>query len=311
MKVFGCTGSTGLTTQAINWAVDPNGDGDPSDHLDVINMSLGSNFGTSTDASAAASSNAALAGVIVVTAAGNAGDTHYIMSSPASSTRAIAVANIVDWGNQQATLTVNSPPAIAGNKAALPAAFNPLISTPTSIPGSVKLANDGSTTPFPGSPVGTVGTTTDGCQAFAPGFFTGQIALVDRGGGCGFTFKVKNAQDAGATGVIVANNIAGTISMGGTDGTITIFSLSITLADGNAIKGQLGTGVNVTLGFTHLGDTVSSSTSRGARRDDNGAKPDISAPGTNIISTGFSTGNLSATISGVMAVPETRPTSQA
>src|SRR4029453_4536728 len=29
LKVFGCAGSTGLTTQAINWAVDPNGDGDP------------------------------------------------------------------------------------------------------------------------------------------------------------------------------------------------------------------------------------------------------------------------------------------
>jgi hypothetical protein len=27
LRVFGCTGSTGLTTQAIDWAVDPNGDG--------------------------------------------------------------------------------------------------------------------------------------------------------------------------------------------------------------------------------------------------------------------------------------------
>ena len=92
LKVFGCAGSTGLTTQAINWAVDPNGDGDPSDHVDVINMSLGSNFGTSTDASAAASSNAVLAGVIVVASAGNAGDTHFITGSPATSTRTISVA---------------------------------------------------------------------------------------------------------------------------------------------------------------------------------------------------------------------------
>ena len=304
LKVFGCAGSTGLTTQAINWAVDPNGDGDPSDHLDVINMSLGSNFGTSTDASATASSNAVLAGVIVVASAGNAGDTHFIAGSPATSTRTISVANIVDFGLQQAVLTVNSPPAIAGNKGALPGAFNPLISTPTEITGSVKLANDGSTELFPGAAPGSVGTTTDGCQTFAPGFFTGLIALVDRGGGCGFTFKVKNAQDAGATGVIVANNVAGTISMGGSDPTITILSLSITQADGNAIKGQLGTGVNATLRFTHLGDTVSGSTSRGVRRNDTGVKPDISAPGTSISSTGFSTGNLPATISGTsMASP--------
>src|SRR5688500_8545449 len=98
LKVFGCAGSTGLTTQAINWAVDPNGDGDPSDHVDVINMSLGSNFGTATDPSATATNNAAVAGVIVVTSAGNSGDTHYISGSPGSAARAIAVANIVDWG---------------------------------------------------------------------------------------------------------------------------------------------------------------------------------------------------------------------
>ena len=304
LKIFGCTGSTGLTTQAINYAVDPNNDGDPSDHLDVINMSLGSNFGTATDSSAVASSNAALVGVIVVAAAGNGGDTHYIVSSPATSTRAIAVSNIVDNGVQNAVLQVNSPGAIAGNKAALPAAFNPVVSTSTNITGNIKLANDGSTDPFPGSPAGTVGTTTDGCQTFPAGFFTGQMALIDRGGGCGFIFKVKNAQDAGATGVIVANNVSGTISMGGLDPTITIQSLSITQTDGNAIKAQLGGGVNATIRITTLADTVSTSTSRGSRRIDAGAKPDISAPGTNIISTGMGTGNQPATISGTsMATP--------
>jgi len=304
LKVFGCAGSTGLTTQAINWAVDPNGDGDPSDHLDVINMSLGSNFGTATDASAVASTNASAVGVIVCAASGNAGDTHYITSSPASSTAAISVANIVDSGITNAALTINSPPAIGGNKAALPAAFNPPMPSPSTFTANVKLANDGSTDPFPGSPGGTVGTTTDGCQSFPAGFFTGQHALIDRGGGCGFTVKVRNAQDAGATAVIVANNVAGNISMGGTDPTITIPSLSITLADGNAIKGQLGGGVNATSTFVHLGDTVSGSSSRGPRRNGAGAKPEVSAPGTSIISAGMGTGIASATISGTsMATP--------
>ena len=36
----------------------------------------------------------------------------------------------------------------------------------------------------------------------------GKIALVDRGI-CGFTIKVKNAQNAGAIGVVVANNVGG------------------------------------------------------------------------------------------------------
>ena len=52
LRVFGCSGSTGLMTQAIEWAVDPNKDGDFSDHLDVVNLSLGSDFGTATDSSA-------------------------------------------------------------------------------------------------------------------------------------------------------------------------------------------------------------------------------------------------------------------
>jgi subtilisin family serine protease len=304
LKVFGCAGSTGLTTQAINWAVDPNGDGDPSDHLDVINMSLGSNFGTATDASAAASTNAAAVGVIVVAASGNAGDTTYITSSPGSSTRAISVANIVDDGILGTNLKINSPVAIAGDKSALRAQFNPPMALPANFTANVKLANDGSTDLFPGAAAGSVGTTTDGCQAFPAGFFTGQHALVDRGGGCGFTVKVKNAQDAGATAVIVANNTTGTISMTGSDPTIVIPSLSILQTDGNAIKAQLGGGVNATLQFFNLGDTVSASSSRGPRRNGAGAKPEISAPGSTITSAGMGTGSGTLVISGTsMASP--------
>ena len=62
LRVFGCAGSTNLTAAAINWATDPNRDGDPSDHVDVINMSLGSAYGTPDDPSAAASNNAAALG---------------------------------------------------------------------------------------------------------------------------------------------------------------------------------------------------------------------------------------------------------
>src|SRR5207249_4359498 len=61
LRVFGCVGSTLLTTSAIEWAVDPNGDGDFSDHLDVINMSLGAATGSPFDASSVSSDNAALA----------------------------------------------------------------------------------------------------------------------------------------------------------------------------------------------------------------------------------------------------------
>ncbi len=65
----------------------------------------------------------------------------------------------------------------------------------------------------------------------------GKIALVDRGV-CGFVIKVKNAQNAGAIGVLVADNAAGSPppGLGGADATITIPSVRITQADGIKIK---------------------------------------------------------------------------
>ena len=81
----------------------------------------------------------------------------------------------------------------------------------------------------------------------------GSIALVDRGGGCAFTVKVANAQAAGAVAVLVADNVAGDppAGLGGVDATVTIPSVRITLATGDAIKAQLAvpTVVNVTLGI--------------------------------------------------------------
>lgn len=92
LKVFGCAGSSELVDLAIEWAVDPNQDGDFSDRVDVINLSLGSNYGASYDTTAIAVENAAKLGVIVVTSAGNTGDVTYSMGSPGVAERAITVA---------------------------------------------------------------------------------------------------------------------------------------------------------------------------------------------------------------------------
>src|SRR5438067_2176756 len=83
-RVFGCTGSTNVTVDAINMAF--------NDGMDVINMSLGSPFGTANDASAVASTNVAKAGMIVVSSAGNSGANQYITGSPASGTGTISIA---------------------------------------------------------------------------------------------------------------------------------------------------------------------------------------------------------------------------
>lgn len=66
-----------------------------------------------------------------------------------------------------------------------------------------------------------------------------KIALVSRGT-CGFAVKVKNAQDAGAIGVIVADNAPGAVAgMGGADPSVTIPSLRVTQADGATILASL------------------------------------------------------------------------
>ena len=77
---------------------------------------------------------------------------------------------------------------------------------------------------------------TTGCNPItAP--VAGKLAYVDRGI-CGFVVKAKNAQLAGATGVIIGNNAAGAsaIGMGGADPTVVIPAIGVGTADGAAIK---------------------------------------------------------------------------
>jgi hypothetical protein len=76
---------------------------------------------------------------------------------------------------------------------------------------------------------------TDGCEPIIADV-AGKVAFMDRGT-CGFAVKAKNAQLAGATGVIIGNNQpGGAIGLGGVDPTITVPTISVSQADGTAIK---------------------------------------------------------------------------
>ncbi len=320
LRVFGCTGSTGLTVQAINWAVDPNNDADFSDHLDVINMSLGSNFGGVNNTTTQAAENAAAAGVIVVCSAGNAGDTYFITGAPGVSSRTISTAASVDSGIGGAVLNVNSPPVIAGGYAV--SATNTFAPTPAPAPSGQTANIVQGIDPADGAgPL-----TTDGCSPLTnAAAVAGNIALIDRGT-CGFQVKANTAQAAGAIGVIIANNVVGDpnlIAMGATGVVpVTIPALFISLADRNTIVANLP--ANATLGAATAADTLAGFSSRGPRRASSPIrlKPDIAAPGLNITSTqtgicnstclrdaatpngAFIPGNLSLTISGTsMASP--------
>jgi len=304
LRVFGCEGSTNLVLQAIEWSLDPNNDGNFSDHLDVINMSLGSSYGSPYDEDAVASNNAAQVGVIVVTSAGNSGDVYYVAGSPGMAKYTVDVASSIDAGGVVGAFVVNAPVGIAGNYAGVEAAFGPVIGVPGTT-GDLIL-----TIPAANGCTAAGGITND---------LTGKIALIDRGA-CTFKEKVKNAQLKGAIGVLVANNTVGfPTSMGDdplTTGTITIPSMMTTQTVGNMLKTQMAVPFTVTVRLTDefsnqylltdpaIEDLVSSFSSRGPARGGTLLKPDIAAPGDTIFSTASRSGDQGASFNGTsMAAP--------
>jgi hyaluronoglucosaminidase len=121
------------------------------------------------------------------------------------------------------SLTVLPPSPAAGEYATGPAAFGP--AAPISgISGELVVVTS------------STGIPSQGCGPLI-GFPPGAIAVVDRGT-CTFVQKATNAQNAGASAVIIANNTAGTLSPPGS-GAITIPTVGITQADGNTIKAGL------------------------------------------------------------------------
>lgn len=122
-------------------------------------------------------------------------------------------------------VSITAPLAIAGVKTTGTAAFGPQTFNVGAT--DVVVVNDG------------VGTLTDGCSTpfVNAAAVAGKIAFMDRGV-CGFAVKTKNAQLNGAIGVIIGNNAAGVVNMGGADATITIPALSVLQTTGTAIKAQ-------------------------------------------------------------------------
>jgi PA domain/Zinc carboxypeptidase len=124
-----------------------------------------------------------------------------------------------------AEVTIDSPSSAAGTYRAAGATFGTEPSV-EGLAGTVVRVSDGSANP------------TLGCGALV-GFPAGAIALVDRGT-CSFVQKATNAQAAGATAVIVVNNVAGDPgTMTGNGPGITIPVVQVSQADGNRIKAGL------------------------------------------------------------------------
>ncbi len=280
LKVCGDTKyatASALTTAALEWAVDPDGDGDFADRLDVVNISLGADYGISGGYEAAVYRNAVDAGLVVVAAAGNAWNIQFITSDPCAAEGVICVANCNHDGQPYEALHVDAPEALAGAYLARRSNFGPDL-TEEPLTGDLVLADP---------PLG--------CAPLVNAeLIAGKIAVLDRGD-CKYWEKVTAAQEAGAIAAVVVNHQGGIPSKMKWDGeTVTIPSVIMRQVDGDLLKAALaeGTPITVTLKkwFTAFVDDktgwISGSSSRGPSRRDGRIrlKPDITAPGSNITS---------------------------
>jgi minor extracellular serine protease Vpr len=309
-RVFGCSGSTNLTVDAIDMAF--------NDGMDVINMSLGSVFGTADDASAEASTNVAKAGMIVVASAGNNGPSQYITGSPASGTGAISVAandSTTSFpGASMAISTDGSITAINANGATFAnGTVLPVAVLRTSYPnGPVSLGcNPAEYTGYPGGVVGKLVVTLRGtCARVARAIFGEQagaaaVAMINTDAGFPpFEGQITQNPDTGQFFTV-------TIPFFGIRGCLPQAPCAGDTTDPENLVGAdspQGAGGTVTLANTTIpnpnGTGLASFTSGGPRTGDSWLKPDITAPGVSIFSTGVGTGTDARINSGTsMAAP--------
>jgi subtilisin family serine protease len=304
-KVFGCgeNATTDVVAKAIDTAVDPNNDGDPSDGASVINMSLGADYSSAIDGDSIAANIASRKGVVVVAAAGNGGDEYDISGAPGNAQRAISVANSVDAYSQLDTLhaSVNGSPEDyrAQRSAAYDWAADP------DLAGNVVALSQAANA--------------DGCEAYDQADATaaaGRIVFLtwtdnDANRRCGSAQRATNAFHAHAIGVILGEDEE--TFAAGILGSAAIPMVQVVKSAADDIAAALGAGQPVTVSGTTAADfsqlipandnLVNTSSSRGIRANGD-VKPDVAAVGTSVFSTAMGTGDQGVSESGTsMATP--------
>ncbi|MDQ2740493.1 MAG: S8 family serine peptidase [Actinomycetota bacterium] len=292
---------------ALDWALDPNGDGDFSDHLDVVNMSLGSNYATPDDPENDVVDELSANGVLSVIAMGNNGDLTDTGGAPGNAISSLAVASTVDSFQLRDGLRVEAPADLKGIVA-----------------GQFSVAYAWKTKP----PVtGTVVTLSpdnaDGCAkvSAADAFkIKGNVAWLiwddnDATRRCGSVGRSGNVAAAGAIGAIFTSGR--NVFCAGITGSAAIPVVQLPKVGTDKLAPAVAAGTSkVTFDgklqatikdiTPSVSDTLSSFSSRGTHGAPGVVKPDVAAPGDTIASAGMGSGNGVLVISGTsMATPLT------
>jgi minor extracellular serine protease Vpr len=268
------------------------------DGMDVINFSGGGpESDPANDAMMETVANVVNAGVVPVISAGNDRDDFGLGSdgSPGTAPDAITVAAVTNNHVFTPTLTVVSP-NLPGVPQQIP--FQRAIAP--NIPNSwsfnpQQLVDIGTIVGRDGTPVDRhlCGRPDDPNGAYNPlpgGSLAGSIALVSRGF-CAFVTKAARAKEAGAIGLVMVNNRAGTPS--GIPVEMAVPSGMISDLDGQRIRailagsqgrGEINLDTQIRQIQTERGGVVTFFSSGGPTAFDHRLKPDVAAPGGDILS---------------------------
>jgi minor extracellular serine protease Vpr len=326
-KVWDVGNSTDdVLVAAYERAVDPNQDGDVADAVDVLSFSGGVSYGTLNSLEAKAAQRVVDLGTVFVASAGNEGHqaiggSAYILGTPATARGVIAAAASIDEF-LALLLEVNS--SSDGSIPTLP--DNGLLvhqdwSADIPAGGITDDLFDGrEVDPATEDPADAMF-----CSPLPAGSLTGETVLVYKGstgaGDCDGTTKVFEAQEAGATAVVLVSLFGGLpfgLGPGLHADEITIPAVMISGADGQALLDEMSPNAPATFNEVTVNATISDQlqpvagfddamtdfTSEGPARLTSDLKPDISAPGFNIAAAAVGTGNEAIELSGTsMAAP--------
>lgn len=245
------------------------------DGMDVINMSLGGGASGKQDLLTVAVDNLDVANVVVAVSAGNNGPGYFTLGSPGSAARALTA------GASTVPHFVGAPVTVAG-KGTFGAASGDFATVKEPLTAPLDAVTDTTT-------AGVNGLST-ACSALPAGSLAGEIALISRGA-CTFSTKIRNAQTVGAVAVLVANNVAGDPVAMGADGTPnqpTVPAYQVGQNTGKALLDADGAATTISLVLQYFRtenvDIMAGFSSQGPSDVDFRVKPDVVAPGVNVLS---------------------------